>query len=260
MQYRHIYNPALHHRSGLSKPLSVTEGGTGSTTPEQAVLALNALSKSLSGQANHTVPIDDTTHIPMSHIPTDAYGIATLGTDNQLLDPISPPTMDSVEISVSGTDMIVGDIDYTFTITNYDDFSTYSVSVNQGTISILNDTISYKLLPSEYLYSITEITIKRNDGERIIRIPTYKEYLERSTSYNVTTNYDRVTVAATSTSHMTSKTTSEPHQTWYFGKWTNMGTRYNTTTSYITSDVKATDVVTNVNTELTLSRTTQYIP
>lgn len=74
------------------------------------------------------------------------------------------------DVTVSGPTSVVQDTNVFWTLTNYDEFSEYTVNVNQGNVSISGETISYAM-PSGQLASQTLVlTITRNGIPRPIEI------------------------------------------------------------------------------------------
>lgn len=101
--------------------LKAYEGGTGQTTAVAALAALNGVAASSLNQPNGVAGLDSTTKIPAANLPLDNMSVVA----------VTGPA--SVSINNVGV----------YKISNFDNFTPYNLAAISGSVSILNDTITY---------------------------------------------------------------------------------------------------------------------
>ena len=117
---RDIYSPIAEVKQPKSI-IALDKGGTGARTKEQAVINLGGISKDQLG-------------IP--------GGLAKLGSNIKLPGEVMPPISNST-ITVVGPKSLNNGQSGTYTITNYDIETDYSVSASNGVVTISDDTVTY---------------------------------------------------------------------------------------------------------------------
>lgn len=103
----------------IRRVIGIDTGGTGSSNINDAVIALNAVPKSLIGQPNGLVPIGSDGKIPLNYFSNNVILGATVCT-------------------VEGPLSVAKNSSNSYTITNYDVFTTYNIVPKNGTINSFN--------------------------------------------------------------------------------------------------------------------------
>ena len=140
-------NVLQQHPSRLIKPLSLGDGGTNAKTPAQARQNLNAIALTQIGQPNGITPLNANGKIPFEHLPS--------------------PDIHSV--SITGPSKCYLGRSVTYTITDYDLDTMYSVSSGDGDISIIKDSVIFT--PNSL--GVCHFTVKDNQySVDVSKIPT----------------------------------------------------------------------------------------
>jgi hypothetical protein len=136
-------------------PSGVTDilhGGTGATSASGALANLGGIPLTLIGALNGVAGLDGTGHLPSSVVPSSSSGSVT----------IDGPTT----VGTGSTN--------SFFITNYDDFTTYTVSATSGTVTRNVDYISYTApnLVGTYGFTVNGKTVQVIVNNNYINEPT----------------------------------------------------------------------------------------
>lgn len=102
----------------LDRVLDITEGGTNATTDLTAVQNLGGIHRSMINRPGGIAGLDSTGRLPVDLIDADV-------------------------ISIQGPVLLNTSQTATYTITNFDNFTSYALSANVGTVSRVEDVITY---------------------------------------------------------------------------------------------------------------------
>jgi hypothetical protein len=151
---RFLINP-LYYDPGIpfSGIVPVSLGGTGQSTVSGVLSSFGFLDRTKANVGNGYVRLNAGL-IPTSVIPTGANGVA-LTDSNNLIPASAFGTIVVGGVTLVGPlSVVVGQM-VTYTITNYDAFTTYNVSASAGSISIADATIAYTAPASAGSVTIT---------------------------------------------------------------------------------------------------------
>ena len=127
---------------GLPGILTVAQGGTGANTVVAAVAALKMVPTSEKGAASGLALLDSSGKVNMTNLITDtANGLATL-TSGQVSAGVIPSSV-TVGATVSGPKTVYTNTSNTYTITNYDSATTYTLTSSLGSVSRNGATITF---------------------------------------------------------------------------------------------------------------------
>lgn len=104
--------------------LSISKGGTENMTPEEVAKRFNYIRKSLLGQPNGYVQLNENNKIPLEVLDVET-------------------TLPPYTICIGPTNTAIPGIVNTYTITNYNSFYKYEVRALEGKVQISKDIISY---------------------------------------------------------------------------------------------------------------------
>ena len=144
------------------------EGGTGSSTPDGALTALDAVPASLIDKPGGVLSLDSSGKLK----PDVIAGLSISGVS------IDGPTSMSINQSLP------------FTITDYDSFLTYNIAAIGGSVSRSGDTITYTAPSSAGPsgFTINGKTISVAVGANIVMAPTINNIINGATNINSTIN------------------------------------------------------------------------
>lgn len=120
MQNRHIYSPNS-DLGVITTTAPISKGGTGATTALQAVHNLGGFSNSEANTANQLLESDATNHIPANLLPKSMPRVVT----------------------VEGPVTLAHNAVQAYTITNFDSYTTYTITPIRGAVNVVNETITY---------------------------------------------------------------------------------------------------------------------
>jgi hypothetical protein len=141
---RFIINPKVNNTLGLMDVITVPQGGTGVTVAESVPGVFNAFVGSDLNTANGPIGLDGNGKIPVQYFPTGAGGVLIY--DNNGFVPnsaISPSSGVGVFTGITGPSSVVVGETVTYTITNYDSFTNYNVTVSGGSVSVSGNLIAF---------------------------------------------------------------------------------------------------------------------
>lgn len=141
---RFIINPKVNNTLGLMDVITVPQGGTGVTVAGSVPGVFNAFVGSDLNTANGPIGLDGNGKIPVQYFPTGAGGVLIY--DNNGFVPnsaISPSSGVGVFTGITGPSSVVVGETVTYTITNYDSFLNYNVTVSGGSASVSGNLISF---------------------------------------------------------------------------------------------------------------------
>lgn len=109
------------------------QGGTGKTTPSEALAALNGVPASSINQPNGIAGLDGSGKLPTSQLPVDNLSV----------------------VSLQGPLAIISGAVAQFQITNFDAFTNYDISVSGGSFFVSDDVLNFTAPKVDGFYQIT---------------------------------------------------------------------------------------------------------
>jgi hypothetical protein len=172
---RIVFNPISFGPSGLAQIVPIKLGGTGANNVAGAVSNLQLVSKSeLNNGATGVAGLDANAKVRVSQLPTGAGGVVLLDANGSIPASYVPSGLVSKIVTLNGPTTVAVGQTATYTITNYDQFTTYNVSVSGGSASVNAGTVTL-IAPSttgQITLTINSVSFTINVVASVVNTPT----------------------------------------------------------------------------------------